>query len=141
LAALGGTRSAAVLAVLLGCWPLLNACAVDGHDTATPFTSKPEAMSETPYEPTAQTDAARQRVIVSLRVDSAGVDREAEIRRVQTVLLDSLPATGFTLVRRFRYVPQIVVDADDVTVRRIAEHPAVSDVRLDVPVPPTGLQP
>jgi hypothetical protein len=98
-------------------------------------------MSVTPWQPATQTDAARQRVIVSLRVDAAGVDSEAEIRRAQNVLLDSLPATGFTLVRRFRYVPQIVVDADDATVRRIAQHPAVSDVRLDVPVPATGLQP
>jgi hypothetical protein len=83
-------------------------------------------------------EASRQRVVVSLHIDRAAIDGEAEIGRVQAALLDSLPTDGFELVRRYRYLPQLVLNADAETLRLIGQHPAVSDVRPDRPMPPAN---
>lgn len=120
-------------------WPLLTACAAQGP--GAPHTGYHEGMSATQFFPPGQGDSTRQRVIVTLRVDSTDGDREAAIRQAQSALLEDLATGRFDLVQRYRYVPQLVLDADAETVRRIARHPAVTDVRADRPVPPTGGRP
>jgi hypothetical protein len=116
---------------------LPGACAAQVLDQAFSAARDREVVSATVSLAANPLDTNRQRVIVSLRIDSAANDREAAIRRVQMSILDSLPAAGFDLVRRYQHLPQLVMSADAETMRQIVRHPAVIDVRPDVPLAPS----
>lgn len=86
----------------------------------------------------ARSDGAA-RVLVMLRTThSSGPDlsagrRESDVRAVVDRVLADLPAAGaYTVLRRYAVVPAIAMRADAATLRRLARHPGVRRIDLDV---------
>ena len=94
----------------------------------------------------------KARVLVALRspteaADAAVSGPEGRMRAMAANaaaaedVLAHLPATGYQVRRRFALVPAIAIEADAMTLRRLAEDPAVLRVDIDAPGQGHGVPP